>query len=139
MLPPPTPSMPFISGANWLDVGSCVFVPRTAAKITVKNADRLEVSLENLTKSTPTPPMPAVSSPQSSVLRKSSPGTPNQRLTSIHMETEDQHKIWLAEQEQIDGLKVEAAVKEKKEKEKAEADRKAKVQKRFTSWKKQLA
>ena len=71
------------------------------------------------------PPMPAVSSPQSSVLRQSSPGTPNRRPTSIRIE--DQHKSRLAEQEQIDRLKAEAAAKEKKEKKKAEAERKAKV------------
>ena len=73
------------------------------------------------------PPLSAVFSPQSSVLRQSSPGTPNRRPTSIRMETEDQRKSRLAGQEQVDRLKAEAAVKEKKEKEKAEAERKAKV------------
>jgi hypothetical protein len=43
------------------------------------------------------------------------------------METEDQRKSRLAEQEQNDKLKAEAADKEKKEKEKAKAEHKAKV------------
>jgi translation initiation factor 4G len=124
--PPPTPSTP-LSGANRLDVGSRAFVPRAAAKLTIKNADGTEVSLEKLTKSAPVPPTPAVSSPQSVVLRQGSPGTPNRRPTSIRMETEDQHNSRLAEKEQNDRLKAEAADKEKKEKEKAEAERKDKV------------
>jgi translation initiation factor 4G len=59
--PSPTPSTSSISGANRLDVGSRIFVPR-AAKLTIKKADGTEVSLENLTKSTPTPPTSAVPS-----------------------------------------------------------------------------
>ena len=123
--PPPTPSTPSISGANRLDVGSRTFVPRAAAKLTIKKADGTEVSLENLTKTTPTPPTSAVPPPQN--VRQGSPGTPNRRPASIRMETEDQHKSRLAEQEQSDKLKAEAADKEKKEKEKLEAERKAKV------------
>ena len=125
--PPQTPATPAISSANRLDVGSRAFVPRAAAKLTIKKADGTEVSLENLTKNTPTTPTPAVSSPQNVVLRQGSPGTPNRRPTSIRMETEDQHKSRLAEQEQNDRLKAEAADKEKREKEKAEAERKAKI------------
>ena len=125
--PPPTPSTSSISGANRLDAGSRTFVPRAAAKITVKNADGTEVSLEKLTKSTPTPSTSTVSPPQSSVLRQGSPGTPNRRPASIRMETEDQHKSRLAEQEQKDArLKAEAADKEKKLKAEAEAERQAK-------------
>ena len=124
--PPATPSTPSIS-ANRLDVSSRTFVPRAASKLTIKKADGTEVSLEGLAKSTPTPPTTAVPSPQNVVLRQGSPGTPNRRPTSIRMETEDQHKNRLAEQEQNDKLKAEAADKEKKEKEKAEAERKAKV------------
>jgi translation initiation factor 4G len=120
--PPPIPSTP----SNRLDVGSRAFVPR-AFKLTIKKADGTEVSLENLTKTTPTPPTPAISSPQSVVLGQGSPGTPNRRPGSIPMETEDQRKSRLAEQEQYDRIKAEAADKEKKEKERAEAERKAKV------------
>ena len=125
--PPPTLSTPSISGSNRLDVGSRTFVPRAAAKLTIKKADGTEVSLENLTKSTPTPPASAVPSSPNVVLRQGSPGTPNRRPTSKHMETEDQRKSRLAEQEQNDKLKAEAADKEKKEKEKAKAEHKAKV------------
>ena len=124
--PPPTSSTPSITSANQ-DVGSRTSVPRTAAKITIRKADGTEVSLENLTKNTPTPPTPAISSPQSVVLRQGSPGTPNRRPTSIRMETEDQHKSRLAEQEQNDRLMAEAADKEEKGKEKAESECKAKV------------
>ncbi|KAF8814620.1 hypothetical protein BYT27DRAFT_7326441, partial [Phlegmacium glaucopus] len=124
-IPPPTPSTPSISVVNRLDAASRTFVPRAAAKaVTVKKADGTEVSLENLTKSTPTPSTPAVSSPQSSALRQGSPGTPNQRPASVHIETEDQHKSRLAEQEKEARLKTEAAEKERKEK--AEAERKVK-------------
>ena len=49
-LPPPTPS---ISSANRLDDSSHTFVPQAAAKHTIKKADGTEVSLENLTESTP--------------------------------------------------------------------------------------
>ena len=79
--PPPTSSTPSISGANH---GSRTFVPRRAAKVTLKNVDGTEISLENLSKSTPLTP----SSPQSLVLGQNSPGTSNRR---IHM-AEDQHK-----------------------------------------------
>ena len=47
-----------LSSANRQDVTSCAFVPRAAAKLTIKKADRTEISLEYLTKSTP--PMSAV-------------------------------------------------------------------------------
>jgi translation initiation factor 4G len=127
--PPPTLSTPSISGANRLDVGSRTFVPRAAAKLTIKKADGTEVSLENLTKSTPTPPASAVPSSPNVVLRQGSPGTPNRRPTSIHMETEDQRKSRLAEQEQNDKLKAEAADKEKKEKEKAKVAEEAQTTK----------
>ena len=120
---PPTSSTPSISNANWLDVGSRGFVPRTAAKLTIKKADGSEVSLENFTKSTPT----TLASPQSVVFRQGGSGTPNRSLMSMDMETEDQHKSRLAEVKQNDKLKAQAADKEKKEKEKAEAERKAKV------------
>ena len=116
-LPPPTSSTRSIS-----DVGSRRFIPQTAAKLTIKKADGTEVSLENITKITPT--MPAISSPQSLVFRQGSSGSPNR---SLHMETEDQHKSRLAELKQNDRQKAEAADKEKKEKEKVEAERKAKV------------
>ena len=43
------------------------------------------------------------------------------------METEDQHKSRLAEQDQNDRLKAEAVDKEKKEKGRVEAERKANV------------
>ena len=120
---PPTSSTPSISNANWLDVGSRGFVPRTAAKLTIKKADGSEVSLENFTKSTPT----TLASPQSVVFRQGGSGTPNRSLMSMDMETEDQHKSRLAEVKQNDKLKAQAADKEKKEKEKAEAERKSKV------------
>ena len=84
-------------------IGSRTFVPRTAAKVTVKKADGTEVSLENSTKSTPAPSTPVISPPQSSVLRQGNPGTPNQRPMGIRMETEDQHKSWLAEQSKMTG------------------------------------
>ena len=114
-LPPPTSSTRSIS-----DVSG--FIPRTAAKLTIKRADGTEVSLENITKITPT--VPAKSSPQSLVFRQGSSGSPNRNL---HMETEDQHKSRLAELKQNDRQKAEAADKEKKEKEKVEAERKAKA------------
>ena len=125
--PPPTSSTLSISDANRVDVGSPRFVPQADARLIIKKADGTEVSLENLTRTIPTPSTPAVSSPQSLELEKGSPGTSNRRPTSIHMETENQHKSRLAEQEQNNRLKTEAADKEKKEKEKAEAERKAKV------------
>ena len=109
----PTPS----NESNRLDIDSCAFVPRSAAKLIFKKADGTEVLLENFTKSALMPPTPAVSSPQSVVLRQGSPGTPNRRP-----KTED--KSWLAEQEQNDRLKAD---KKKKEKERAEVERKAKV------------
>jgi translation initiation factor 4G len=87
-----TPLTPSIFGANRFDAGSCTFVLQTAAKTTVKKADGTKVSLENLTRSTPAPSTPAVLSPQSSVLRQGSPGTPNRRPMSICMETDDPHK-----------------------------------------------
>ena len=72
--------------------------------MTVKKADGTEVSFENLTKSTPVPSTPVISPPQSSVLiRQGNPGTPNQRPMDIRMETEDQHKSWLAEQSKMTG------------------------------------
>ena len=48
----PTPSAPFISDTNR---GSGSSVPRAAAILTIKKADASEISLENVTKSTPTP------------------------------------------------------------------------------------
>ena len=94
---PPTSSTPALSDANRLGVGSRSFVPRAAAKLTIKKADGTEVSLENLTKSAPTPSKPTVLSPQRLELEKGSPG------------------------------KAEAADKEEKEKEQAEAEHKSKV------------
>jgi hypothetical protein len=67
--PPSTPSTPALPGSNRLDAGSRAFIPRSAAKVTVKKPDGTEVSLENLTKSTPTPSTPTVSSPQTSTIR----------------------------------------------------------------------
>ena len=102
-LPPLTSATPSLSDAKQLDVDSRTSVPRAAAKLTIKNTDGTEISLESLAKSAPTPSTPAISSPQSLVHRQGSPGIPNRRLTSI--DTEDQ----LAEQEQNDRLKSEAA------------------------------
>ena len=96
------------SDANRLDVVSRAFIPRATAELAIKKPDATEVSLENLTKSTPTPSTPAVSSSQNLVLWKGGrdPGSPNQRP---HTETENQYKSRLAEREQNDRFKAEAA------------------------------
>ena len=54
------------------------------------------------------------------------------------METEDQHKSRLAEQDQNDRLKAEAVDKEKKEKGRVEAERKANVAEEVRNLKQQL-
>ena len=67
-------------------------------------ADGTKVPLEILTKSAFTPPTTAVPSRPKMVLKPDSSGTPNRRPIRIRMETEDQHKSRLAEQEQNDEL-----------------------------------
>ena len=111
---PPTPgsSTPPVSCANRLDVGSRAFVPRAAAKLTIKKANGTEVSLEILTKNTHMLPKPAVSSPQSVVLRQGSLGTPNRRPTTIRM------RLRIIVRAGLHRLKAEAADKEKKKKSK---------------------
>jgi translation initiation factor 4G len=128
--PPPHPSALAHSSnstpstlGDWLGVSSRTFAKRAAAtKLTIKKVDGTEVSLENVTKRNPAPPTPAVSSPHSVVLRQGSPRTPYLRPTRVYIDTEDQRESRLAEQEQNDRLKAEAADKGKKEKEKAEAE-----------------
>ena len=109
---------------------SHTFLLQTAAKVTVKKADETRFHqkiqpralLHHLHLSYCHPRA------QGSALRQGSPGTPNQRpMSSIHVETEDQHRSQLAEWEQKDRLKVEAAEREKKEKAKGETKRKAKL------------
>ncbi|KAF8967966.1 hypothetical protein BDZ97DRAFT_484089 [Flammula alnicola] len=124
--PPPTPSSASIPRLN---AGSTAFVPRHGAKVTLKKEDGTEVNIENL-KSNPTPVSSSTvtSSPQGSVYRQGSPGTPNRRPASIRIESEDQRNLRLAEEEQKEKekarVKAEAEAKVKKEKE--EIERKAK-------------
>ena len=61
------PTLPFLSNANRLDVGSRAFVPQATA---IEKADGTDVSLENLTKSTPTPPTSAENAAQFGKKRK---------------------------------------------------------------------
>ncbi|KDR75692.1 hypothetical protein GALMADRAFT_248310 [Galerina marginata CBS 339.88] len=123
--PPPTPSSASIP-PNRLNAGSSAFVPR--AKVTLKKEDGTEVNIENL-KHTQTPaPTAATSSPQGTVYRQGSPGTPNRRPASIRIESEDQRKQRLAEEEakEKEKARVKAEAEEKVRKEKDEAERKVK-------------
>ena len=125
--PPPTPSSNSIP-TNRLNAGSSAFVPRST-KVTLKKEDGTEVNLENL-KSIPTPVVPnaATPSPQGSAYRQGSPGTPNRRPGSIRIESEDQRKLRLAQEEQKEKehAKLKAEAEEKVKKEKEEAERKVK-------------
>jgi len=125
--PPPTPSSNSIP-TNRLNAGSSAFVPRST-KVTLKKEDGTEVNLENL-KSIPTPVVPnaATPSPQGSAYRQGSPGTPNRRPASIRIESEDQRKLRLAQEEQKEKehAKLKAEAEEKVKKEKEEAERKVK-------------
>ncbi|KAF9529696.1 hypothetical protein CPB83DRAFT_893220 [Crepidotus variabilis] len=142
--PPPTPlSIPSamppvnapspVAGPGRLNATSSTFVPR---KITVKNQDGVELDLGSMkgpgsatsgqgsNNFVPTPSTPSY--------RQASPGTPNKRPTSIRIESEDQRKARLADEErQAESEKkkkddAERKVKEeeaKKKKEKEDAER----------------
>ncbi|KAF9560955.1 hypothetical protein CPC08DRAFT_455778 [Agrocybe pediades] len=127
--PPPTPS----SIPNKLNAGSVTFVPRASAKVTLKKEDGTEVNLENLKSNAPSS-ITASPAPQGSAYRQGSPGTPNRRPVSIRMETPEQQKQRLAEEEAKDKekarLKAEAEEKVRKEKEEAEKKKKEEEEKK---------
>lgn len=121
--PPPTPSSASIPRLN---ATSNTFVPRQK-KITLKNEDGTEVNLDNIAKSAPAPVAPAVTAaPQGSVYRQGSPGTPTRRPASVRIESEDQRKARLAEEEakEKERARVKAEAEEKVRKEKEAAERK---------------
>ncbi|KAF9485987.1 hypothetical protein BDN70DRAFT_870471 [Pholiota conissans] len=124
--PPPTPSSASIPRLN---AGSSAFVPR--AKVTLKKEDGTEVNLENFAAKSIPAPVPSTTaspSPQGSVYRQGSPGTPNRRPTSVRIESEDQRKRRLAEEQQKEkeAARVKAEAEEKVRKEKEEAELKVK-------------
>ncbi|KAF8176531.1 hypothetical protein BJ912DRAFT_930637 [Pholiota molesta] len=125
--PPPTPSSASIPR---LTATSNAFVPR-ATKITLKKEDGTEVNIENLsakTVTTPAPPATATPPPPGSAYRQGSPGTPTRRPASIRIESEDQRKKRLAEEEakEKESARIKAEAEEKERKVKEEAERKVK-------------
>jgi len=94
--------------------------------VTLKTQDGVELSLETL-KNVPTPTTNAAAGPSTpSVFRQGSPGTPNRRPASVRIESEDQRKHRLAEEEakEKEKLRQKAEVEERAKKEKEEAERK---------------
>ncbi len=120
-LPPPTPPSTSIPRLN---AGENTFVPRQ--KVTFKKEDRKEVNLDNIAKSSPVTAAPGTSATPTVVYRQGSPGTPNRRPASIRIESEDQRKARLAEEEakEKERRRVKAAAEEKVRKEKEAAERK---------------
>ena len=120
--PPPTPSSTSIPRLN---AGSNTFVPRQ--KVTLKKEDGTEVNLDNIAKSSPVPAAPATAAtPPGSVYRQGTLGTPNRGPANIRIESEDQRKARLADEEakEKERQRVKAAAEEKIRKEKEEAERK---------------
>ena len=120
--PPSTPSSTSIPRLN---AGSNTFVPRQ--KVTLKKEDGTEVNLDNIAKSSPVPAAPATAAtPPGSVYRQGTLGTPNRGPANIRIESEDQRKARLADEEakEKERQRVKAAAEEKIRKEKEEAERK---------------
>ena len=116
--PPPTLSTASLPSIQ-LNVNPNAFVPISRASISLRSADGQAVKLENLTKRNTIPSSAtAALSPQGSVYRQSS-GSLTRRPISIRMETEDQRKKRLAEEEAKGRQRTHS---------KAEADEKVKLE-----------
>ncbi|TFK44920.1 hypothetical protein BDQ12DRAFT_708734 [Crucibulum laeve] len=126
--PPPTPSTASMPSAARLNANSSAFVP-TRPKITLKNpADGSEIKLETPSRHSPAASQSNLPPQGGSVYRQGSPGTPNRRPASIRMETEEQRRQRLAEDEakEKEKARVKAEAEAKVKKEKEELERKAK-------------
>ncbi|KAF8622721.1 hypothetical protein AX15_006812 [Amanita polypyramis BW_CC] len=112
--PPPTPSSA-LPGPGRLNANSTAFVPGGAGppkKVTLKNVDGIEVTLETLTKGGPLPATPTTAS-----VRQNPPGTPTRKGAPVRIETPEQQRKRLEEAEQKEKQKAEIEEKAKREKE----------------------
>ena len=111
----PSPSTPS-STTKTLNATSSSFVPRKAVTVSLKTPDGVALDLDNR-RTAPTPTSSTTSGPAG--FRQGSPGTPNRRPASIRIESEDQRKQRLAEEEE----------QKEKEKAKLKADEEEKIRK----------
>ena len=111
-----TASLPSIR----LNVNPNAFVPISRASISLRSADGQAVKLENLTKGNTIPSSATAALPPLGSVYRQSSGTLTRRPISIRMETEDQRKKRLAEEEAKERERTHS---------KAEADAKVKLEK----------